>query len=188
VQEEGSYVSVVSGRVARGAQALQATLAMTGKGKAAVRASFADVASEPLWARAFVWVNGNANYEILSVLRVNTSTTPDEGIDLSFQQGSARAVLFYNARGVQYSSADAELFPANGWACVELGFVPSVTADTGVATLHVDGRLAVTLQVLKPSTPLNVLQAGIYYVGPNQAPSTTWLDAVAVSTERIGCL
>jgi hypothetical protein len=182
--DDQTRLSIVSDDVACGARALEAETLTRGKRWAEVRATFAEIEREPLWVRASLWAHGDLDYDVITVLRLESSAT-SEGIDLSLEGGAPRALLFADLAETERERADDQPFPVDRYTCVELAFTPSLL--TGSASLYVDGRLAATQETPLPSAPLDTVRTGIFFTSDNHPPVALRVDAVAVSTERLGC-
>jgi hypothetical protein len=186
--DKDTRLSIVT-EAARGTHALEADTQKRGLW-ADVHASFAEIFREPLWARAYLWADASASYDAFTVLRVETaseSSDASEGIDLSLEGREPRAVLYVKGHGREAELDDKHSFPLDAWTCVELELMPGALSSEGVANMYVDGRLAATLDTEMPTAGLERVRVGIFYPADEQGPVTVRVDAVAVSTERIGC-
>jgi hypothetical protein len=187
-KDSAAELTIASDDVARGAHALASATNKRGALWSEVLATFPGISHEPLWARAFIKAHGDMSYDVITILRVETkddSSDASEGIDVSLKDGKPRAELYVKGTGTDTQKDDTKDFPVDVWTCVELSLVPDLL--DAVATLYIDGRAAVTFRNPLPLAALERVRAGIFFSSDNQEAVSLGVDAVAVSTERIGC-
>jgi hypothetical protein len=187
-KDSDAELAITSADVARGTHALATATDKRGALWSEVLATFPGISHEPLWARAFIKARGDMSYDVITILRVETqddSSDASEGIDVSLKDGKPRAELYAKGTGTDAQHDDTEDFPVDAWTCVELSLVPDLL--DAVASLYIDGRLAVTFRNPLPTAPLERVRAGIFFSSDSQQAVSLGIDAVAVSTERIGC-
>lgn len=183
--DEDTRLTIVS-HAARGSKALKAETRARGDLWAEVRAPFSKVTDAPVWARAYVYLSSDERYKAFTFLRVESGGEGSEGLDVSVEGSSPRAVLFVEAAGTEGERQDDERFPLDRWVCVELAFALD-TLITSTASLYIDGRLAATHTGVRMLAGLERVRAGMFFTAKEQTAAAVHIDAVAIGTERVGC-
>jgi hypothetical protein len=138
-----------------------------------------------VWGRVYMYLKSplpTTHVDLVTAL----GTSPHNGSD-SFGMQDAMFMTNYHSATNEEARRDFNLAPTDKWLCIEWQF----KGDTGDFSEWVDGNLVTGAQGvgLGWSVPtFSTLRVGLEFFGGGYAIREIWMDAVAVGTQRIGCL
>lgn len=185
-QADGASLDLLEEGAFRGNQTLTAVSTRTGLGNAIATGAFEG--DEPvIWARAFLYIESTASYDIFTVFKLAGTGEAFDTTDISVQGGATPFAHLYarSADGGETGIRDVVPLLTQTWTCLELEVQDNASEMT--VRMHVDERLAQTLSMPPQQTPMERVGVGLHFLVDTQPPVSIRMDSVLVSNRRIGC-